>query len=162
MEIVHRYALEHREVQRVLAHLVMCWMVIIWHAVVSTIVITVSADSNTWTFIPIIFQTSMSVQLAMEIVPNYVPIPMEVTFALVYLDSCWMLMAKFVLASYFVLLDEKKAINYHIIHPPIDINECALNNGNCSQTCTNKNGTYMCSCTNGYLLNPDNRTCSGE
>ena len=43
-----------------------------------------------------------------------------------------------------------------------DINECAMYNGNCSQICTNTNGSYLCSCSSGYGLNADNRTCTGE
>ena len=36
-----------------------------------------------------------------------------------------------------------------------------MNNANCSQTCTNTNGSYLCSCNSGYTLNADNRTCHG-
>ena len=43
-----------------------------------------------------------------------------------------------------------------------DINECAINMVNCSQTCTNTNGSYICSCGNGYVLTADNRTCNGK
>ena len=46
--------------------------------------------------------------------------------------------------------------------PTADINECATNNGNCSQICTNRNGSFICSCTSGYALNSNNRTCSGK
>ena len=43
-----------------------------------------------------------------------------------------------------------------------DINECATLNGNCSQTCTNTNGSYYCSCYLGYILGGNNMTCNGE
>ena len=43
-----------------------------------------------------------------------------------------------------------------------DINECATLNGNCSQTCTNTNGSYYCSCSPGYILGGNNMTCNGE
>ena len=43
----------------------------------------------------------------------------------------------------------------------VDINECATNNGNCSQYCTNTAGSYLCTCVAGYILNSDNRTCIG-
>ena len=44
----------------------------------------------------------------------------------------------------------------------IDINECLLNQTSCSQTCTNTNGSYTCSCRVGFLINADNRTCNGK
>ena len=43
-----------------------------------------------------------------------------------------------------------------------DVNECADNNGGCSQICINTNGNHQCSCEDGYLLNSDGRTCNGE
>ena len=43
----------------------------------------------------------------------------------------------------------------------IDTNECIVNNGDCSQMCTNSNGSYACICNSGYLLALDNRTCAG-
>ena len=43
-----------------------------------------------------------------------------------------------------------------------DINECASNNGNCSQICSNTVGSYMCSCMTGYVLDVDGTTCNGE
>ena len=44
----------------------------------------------------------------------------------------------------------------------LDINECAMNNGNCSQICSNTIESYMCSCTAGFVLNVDGKTCDGE
>lgn len=47
--------------------------------------------------------------------------------------------------------------------PDVDIdtyvNECAVNNGGCAQTCTNTSGGHTCSCTAGYTLNGDGKTC---
>lgn len=43
-----------------------------------------------------------------------------------------------------------------------DINECAKNNGNCVQTCTNTFGSFSCSCLTGYVLNGDKITCTGN
>ncbi|XP_066930439.1 fibrillin-2-like isoform X6 [Clytia hemisphaerica] len=40
-----------------------------------------------------------------------------------------------------------------------DINECSTTNGGCSQTCTNKPGTYECSCNSGFTLDVDGKTC---
>ena len=42
-----------------------------------------------------------------------------------------------------------------------DINECATNNGGCSQVCLNREGSYSCDCYPGYELGPNNHTCSG-
>ena len=43
----------------------------------------------------------------------------------------------------------------------LDINECEDNNGGCSQICTNTEGSFDCSCTDGYLLHSDGRQCTG-
>ena len=43
-----------------------------------------------------------------------------------------------------------------------DINECAINNGNCTQLCVNTIGNYSCSCVSGYALNVNRRTCDGN
>jgi len=41
-----------------------------------------------------------------------------------------------------------------------DINEC---NGNheCDHNCTNNEGSFVCSCDDGYLLQGDGRSCEG-
>ena len=44
----------------------------------------------------------------------------------------------------------------------LDIDECADgNNGGCEQDCNNEIGTYNCSCLIGYLLDEDEKGCSG-
>ena len=43
-----------------------------------------------------------------------------------------------------------------------DINECSINNGSCSQTCTNLIGSYFCSCQTGYILAGDGTACVGK
>ena len=43
-----------------------------------------------------------------------------------------------------------------------DVNECdtpSLNN--CGQVCENNNGSFTCSCDDGFTLESDNKTCSG-
>ena len=42
-----------------------------------------------------------------------------------------------------------------------DFNECMVY-GACSQTCTNTEGSYVCSCVEGYLPQPDNRSCKAK
>ena len=44
----------------------------------------------------------------------------------------------------------------------LDINECEVNNGNCTQVCTNTNGGYLCACTSGFVLSADAKTCTGK
>ena len=43
-----------------------------------------------------------------------------------------------------------------------DINECATNNGSCDHICTNTNGSYTCSCYDGYSLLTNGYSCSGK
>ena len=43
----------------------------------------------------------------------------------------------------------------------VDINECQIDNGGCSQLCNNTVGSYNCSCISGYELTDDNHTCIG-
>ena len=56
---------------------------------------------------------------------------------------------------------------YIIIHCNLDhacladINECLIDNGECEQTCDNIDGSYQCSCWNGYEFTSDNYTCTG-
>lgn len=34
--------------------------------------------------------------------------------------------------------------------------------GTCSQLCTNTDGSFTCGCVEGYLLQPDNRSCKAK
>ena len=43
-----------------------------------------------------------------------------------------------------------------------DINECQADNGGCTQTCDNNDGSYQCSCMKGYELANDMHTCVGK
>jgi len=45
-----------------------------------------------------------------------------------------------------------------------DINECVPNDDRncCNQGCTNTDGSYYCTCNDGYLLGADNCTCEGN
>ena len=44
----------------------------------------------------------------------------------------------------------------------LDVNECAELNGGCHQVCNNVKGSFFCSCADGYELQSDNITCTGE
>ena len=43
-----------------------------------------------------------------------------------------------------------------------DINECFIDNGGCSYTCTNTPGSYTCDCSTGYTYDPIEMNCSGK
>ncbi|XP_052806262.1 notch homolog 2 N-terminal-like protein B [Mya arenaria] len=43
-----------------------------------------------------------------------------------------------------------------------DDDECNDKTHSCDHNCTNEEGAYSCSCNMGYLLDIDNRTCSGK
>ena len=45
---------------------------------------------------------------------------------------------------------------------PSDINECVTDSGGCQQICTNTNGSFECSCNQGYSLSSDRTTCIGK
>lgn len=42
-----------------------------------------------------------------------------------------------------------------------DFDECSVY-GTCSQLCTNTDGSFICGCVEGYLLQPDNRSCKAK
>ena len=92
---------------------------------------------------------------------------MEAISAHVVLDINLTLMHETALVSYIKSLDFIiKAPNYLCLDLQyvlfLDINECFSNNGNCSQTCNNTIGNYLCSCKSGYVLDGDNVTCKGK
>ena len=43
-----------------------------------------------------------------------------------------------------------------------DIDECTVTPDICDQECINVPGSFMCNCSEGYLLNEDGLTCNGE
>lgn len=42
-----------------------------------------------------------------------------------------------------------------------DIDECELDNGNCTEVCNNTLGSFVCECRAGFTLQPDGLTCGG-
>ena len=47
---------------------------------------------------------------------------------------------------------------YHVT----DIDECTSNNGGCQHNCSNTDGSFECSCRNGYTPGRDGRSCMGK
>ena len=54
-----------------------------------------------------------------------------------------------------------KIIKYFSYDFLLDIDECATDNGGCSQVCVNKPGSFECKCNAGYVLADDKKTCKG-
>ena len=44
----------------------------------------------------------------------------------------------------------------------LDINECAMSNGDCQHQCKNTNGSYMCQCNEGFFLDGNAKSCFGK
>ena len=44
----------------------------------------------------------------------------------------------------------------------LDVDECKINNGGCSDECTNTQGSYFCECPDGAKLGRNNLTCIGK
>ena len=47
-------------------------------------------------------------------------------------------------------------------HVKLDIDECLTNNGGCHHNCQNSEGSFRCSCNDGYQLNSDGYSCEGN
>ncbi len=43
----------------------------------------------------------------------------------------------------------------------VDIDECVVLNGGCEHNCTNQEGSYECSCRDGFALE-NTKDCEGE
>ena len=43
-----------------------------------------------------------------------------------------------------------------------DIDECAVDNGGCDESCINTNGSYSCQCSSGLRLSSDKKSCGCE
>jgi len=44
----------------------------------------------------------------------------------------------------------------------VDIDECQTNYGGCVQKCINTDGSYECSCNDGFEMTSDGLTCAGK
>ena len=69
----------------------------------------------------------------------------------------WLLMHQYV--CLFPILPEVGNLTSLYTHS--DNNECLSDNGGCDHNCTDSDGSYTCSCNNGYQLNNDGHTCEG-
>ena len=49
-----------------------------------------------------------------------------------------------------------------IILPSSDIDECLEDLADCTQLCDNTQGSFLCTCEEGYQLAADNFTCNGN
>ena len=61
-----------------------------------------------------------------------------------------------------VSLWQSKSCMYALLVCITDVDECETNNGGCDQVCTNTDGSFFCSCDEGYVLTPDGFNCSGS
>ena len=44
----------------------------------------------------------------------------------------------------------------------IDVDECATDVDNCEHNCRNTNGSYLCTCREGFRLDSDRHQCDGS
>ena len=61
----------------------------------------------------------------------------------------------------FTLQWTKKTSSLCGIFYVLDHDECNTTTHGCQHKCVNDHGSYACSCSNGYQLNSDKKTCSG-
>ena len=66
-----------------------------------------------------------------------------------------------VYVNIFVLRCERKVL-HHVVMLHSDIDECIEELDGCDQICTNTDGSYYCTCMDGYELESDNQTCTGD
>ena len=65
---------------------------------------------------------------------------------------------------YWLIMNSIVTVSTHTIYCSsflLDINECVDSNGGCHQLCNDTDGSYECSCYEGYQLVPDDITCEG-
>ena len=64
--------------------------------------------------------------------------------------------------SYYVVTPCTYVCWYDIMIIHSDIDECTRGTSGCDHNCTNTPGSYYCTCMNGYDLESDNHTCTGD
>ena len=70
-------------------------------------------------------------------------------------------MSRFVYKTHLLVYIAMSIQVFGPLFPP-DTDECLSPDHGCEQTCDNTDGSYVCNCTNGYVLNADGRTCNGK
>ena len=53
-------------------------------------------------------------------------------------------------------------MNVCVIFGCVDVDECAVSNGGCEETCTNTDSSFSCSCSTGYVLASNGLDCNGK
>ena len=66
------------------------------------------------------------------------------------------------ISKLYLLIISQMQQTQHVVFIFLDINECLINNGGCQHHCHDSDGSYTCSCSNGYQLNSDGHTCDGK
>ena len=102
----------------------------------------------------------MSVLPTMEDVIKTVTTLLAPTTVPVTLDTCWMrtIVDAWVICYLSIYCFTFGMQLFSCMHA--DIDECAYSNGNCDQDCHNTNGSYYCTCSDGWHL--DGHTCNGD
>ena len=95
----------------------------------------------------------MSVMTVMEDVLKYALTQSAVIIVHVTLDTLLMLIIMLVMVRILFI-----TITGNI---PIDIDECSAGTDDCEHTCFNTNGSYVCDCNVGYVLDTDGSDCIG-
>ena len=84
------------------------------------------------------------------------PLLLSLLWKLLYSKTSVFLFARVSLCKFmFKKKTEQKKLLIHFL----DKDECLFNNGGCSHTCTDTDGSYMCSCPEDFVLSGDLRTC---
>lgn len=101
----------------------------------------------------------MSVSSPMEAVHKYAPTP----------SGAMRVHANLVMYSHLTVVcvmvrhcNALRLSNYFNVFYLLDSDECSTTEGNCTQGCINTYGSYYCTCSSGYRLAYNNRTCNGQ
>lgn len=69
-------------------------------------------------------------------------------------------------SHHFITHIAKQCVQYliwcHATYSETEVDGCALSNGGCSHQCIDTHDSYMCACTNGFMLATDQHTCQGR
>ncbi len=77
----------------------------------------------------------------------------------VFVQTGWFVLVQLVTQKLLILGDIPSSCQWWAF---LDIDECRVSNGNCAQLCVNTRGSFTCTCTPGYQLGTDGRTCYRE